>query len=270
MKHEANEAKDSNFVARKWNNVSDNSKVNCDAANEITYNTEVLKSNLYEYKDAYILVRGDITITGRPVTQVAFNNCGPFTKCIKKNDKKTMDDADSLNLVMSMYNLIENSLNYSEKTGSLQFYSKDEVTNFNNNIFNVDNFKYFNYKAKLLENTVADEANRILRNATIAVSLNYVSNFLRSLEIPSINVKVKLKLKWKKYCVFSGAGADNANNVDSNYIIFTIKDIKSYVPVVTFSAKDNQKLSKFLSKVFERLVYWNEYKTKSDNKNMTN
>ena len=56
-------------------------------------------------------------------------------------------------------------------------------------------------------------------------------------------------------------------NVDSNNIIFTIKDTKLYVPVVTLSAKDNKKLSKFLSKVFEKSVYRNEYKTKSENIN---
>ena len=58
-------------------------------------------------------------------------------------------------------------------------------------------------------------------------------------------------------------------NVDSNNIIFTIKDTKLYVPVVTLSTKDNKKLSKFLSKVFEKSVYRNEYKTKSENINTT-
>ena len=66
------------------------------------------------------------------------------------------------------------------------------------------------------------------------------------------------------------AGSDNANgNNDDNNIIFTIKDTKLYVPVVTLSARGNQKLSKLLSEGFERSAYWNEYKTKSDNKNKT-
>ena len=58
---------------------------------------------------------------------------------------------------------------------------------------------------------------------------------------------------------------DNANN-----ITFTIKGTKLYLPVVTLSARDNKRLKKLLSKGFERSVYWNEYKTKSENKNMTN
>ena len=69
----------------------------------------------------------------------------------------------------------------------------------------------------------------------------------------------------------SVAGADNANGSnDDNNIIFTIKDTKLYVPVVTLSTRDNQKLSKLLSKGFQRSVNWNESKTKSDNKNTTN
>ena len=62
----------------------------------------------------------------------------------------------------------------------------------------------------------------------------------------------------------------NGNDNGNANIIFTIKDTKLYVPVVTLSARDNQKLSKHLSKGFERSVYWNEYKTKSENKNTTN
>ena len=68
--------------------------------------------------------------------------------------------------------------------------------------------------------------------------------------------------------------AGNENNINenanANNIIFTIKGTKLYVPVVTLSPRNNQKLSKLLSKGFERSVYWNEYKTKSDNKNAAN
>ena len=68
----------------------------------------------------------------------------------------------------------------------------------------------------------------------------------------------------------SPTGADNLSNRDCNSIIFTIQDAKLYVPVVTLSAIDIQKLSKILSRGFERPVYWNEYKTKRDHKNTTN
>ena len=79
-----------------------------------------------------------------------------------------------------------------------------------------------------------------------------------------INCKIELKLKWTNHCVLSKAEADS---IDVNYdnTIFNIKkkEKKLYVPVVTLSWKDNQKLSKRLSKGSERSFYWNEYKTKN-------
>ena len=87
--------------------------------------------------------------------------------------------------------------------------------------------------------------------------------------MPLINYKVELTLKWTKYCVLSAAG--NGNDYDrDDKIIFTIKDTKLYVPGVNLSAKDNQKLLKLISKGFARSVYWNKYKTKSENKNTAN
>ena len=68
----------------------------------------------------------------------------------------------------------------------------------------------------------------------------------------------------------SAAGNDNVDNIVSNNVIFTIKDTKLYVPVITLPARDNQKLSKPLSKGFERSIYWIEYETKIDNKNTKN
>ena len=103
----------------------------------------------------------------------------------------------------------------------------------------------------------------------MAVSLNYLRNLWRLLEMPLINCKVELELKLTRYCVLSVAGNENNINEDANTnnFIFTIKDTKLYFLVVTLSAKDNQK---FLSQGFQKSLYRNEYKTKSDNKNMTN
>ena len=113
-----------------------------------------------------------------------------------------------------------------------------------------------------MENAEADGTNGILRNATIAAPLKYLSNFWRSLEMPLINCQVELKLKWTNNCLSSANGNDNTDPND-------IRDTKYYVSMVTLSAKDNKKLSKLLRKGFERSVYWNEYKTRSENKNMT-
>ena len=222
-----NEASDFKFVTRKWNIVNNQSNANYDVGNEVIYNTEVLKSNFCDYNDVYILVKRDITITAAPATQVSFKNCVPFTKCITKIDGTTIDDAEDFDLVKPMYNLIECSLNYSETTESLWFYSKDEATNFNNNIVNTDNFESF--KAKLLENNCAqrapNNANGILKIATIAVPLKYLSKFWKSLEMPLINCKLELKLKWTRHWVLSAAGNDNTNANPDN-VIFTITDTK--------------------------------------------
>ena len=78
-------------MTRKWNIVNDHSNANYGVANEIIYNTEVLKFNLRDYNDTYILVRDDITIIGHQATQAAFKNCAPFTKCITKIDGTTID-----------------------------------------------------------------------------------------------------------------------------------------------------------------------------------
>ena len=235
-------------------------RANYDTGNEITYNTntEVLKSNLYDYNDAYIfLVRDDITVTAAHVTQLAFKNYAPFTKCFTKIDRATIDDVEDLDLIMPMYNLIEYSSNYPETKKHLWIYPKDEATDFDADIAN-NSLKSFKYKTKLLGNTVAkpaNAANGILKNVITAVPLKYLSNFWRSLELWLINCKVELKLKWTKYCALSATAneneSDSNNSNNASNIIFTIKDTKLYAPVVT-SARDNRKLSKPLSKGFER------------------
>ena len=142
---------------------------------------------------------------------------------------------------MPIYNLIEYSGNYSDTSGSLWDFKRDEIVN-NANVTNDDNAPSFKYKANLIGNTVADGANRKKEGVKIAVPLKYLSNFWRSLEMPLINCK----------CVLTTA--DNANKAT-----FKITDAKLYVPIVTLSAEDNAKLSKLLGEEFKRSIYWNKY-----------
>ena len=93
-----NEASNSTFVTRKWITVNDLSNANYNVGNEIIYSTEVLKSNLCYFSDAYVLIRGNITVAAAHTTQVAFKNCAPFTKCIIKIDETTVDDAEYLRI----------------------------------------------------------------------------------------------------------------------------------------------------------------------------
>ena len=121
----------------------------------------MLRSNLCDYADAYILVKGTITITGnaRPETDwrrtaakswaarqaderdkgVTFKNCAPFVKCIRRKNNTDIDNAEDIDIVMPMYNLIEYSDNYSKTSGSLWQSYKDGS---NDNLEDSESFKY--------------------------------------------------------------------------------------------------------------------------------
>ena len=94
---------------------------------------------------------------------------------------------------MSIYNFLEYKSNYSDTTRSLLFHSKDEATNFNNDIADTTDFKTLKYKTKIMEETQAKKVNRILKGTTIAVPLKYLINFWRQLEMLFINCKVEFK-----------------------------------------------------------------------------
>ena len=121
---------------------------------------------------------------------------------------------------------------------------------------NDNNVPSFKYKVSNIGNT---ENNGTKSGVKIAVPLKYSSNFWRSLEMPLINCKVELSLKWIENCVLTAAAIDtNATCADS--AIFKITDAKRYVPVVTLSTEDNAKLEKKLSEGFKKTVYWNKNK----------
>ena len=142
------------------------------------------------------------------------------------------------------------------------------VSNLNILVHDVINLLY--YKANLFEKIVAQPVRNaaigILKSARVVVALKYLRNFCRSLEILLISCKVELKIRWRRHSVFSVTDTDNSNGKNDDSITFTVKDIKLYVPVEFLLGRDNQKLKKPLSNGFEKSVYWNEYKTKSDNK----
>ena len=112
---------------------------------------------------------------------------------------------------MTMYNLIEYSDNYSDTSGSLWQFKRDEITN-NADVTN-DNAPSFKYKANLIGST---ENNGTKNGVKIVVPLKYLSNFWRSLEMPLINYKVERSLKWYERCLLTAA----------NTATFTITDAK--------------------------------------------
>ena len=177
--------------------------------------------------------------------KVSLKNCAPFRKCRAEINETHIDEGTHINIAMPMCNLIEYNDNYSNTSGSLWQFKRDEIeedvdlaVNYNHIPNNLSSFKY---KSSLITN----------RNGVkIAVPVKYLSNFWRLLEMPLINCKVELLLTWDPNCVLCTlAGAST----------FTITDAKLYVPIVTLSTEDNAKLSKLLTEGFKRSVYWNKY-----------
>ena len=121
----------SKFATKKWYFINDQNNTDYGEGNEdsiiIKFETKVIKSSLCDYSDSYILVTGDITATGGDAnTRVAFKNCAPFTKCITHINNEHVDNADNLDIIMSMYNLIKYSDNYSDTSRHLSQFKRDE------------------------------------------------------------------------------------------------------------------------------------------------
>ena len=159
----------------------------------------MLKSSLYDYSDAYILVEGTITVNNTAARgaaanntnkKVIFKNCAPFTNCISEINNTQIDNAKDIDIVMPMYKLIEYSDNYAKTTESLWQYCKDiPAQNANNEIiiFSEDNTTdSFKFKAKIPGQTGNDGT----KDVEIMVPLKYLSNFWRTLEMPLINCEV--------------------------------------------------------------------------------
>ena len=112
----------SKFVTREY--VIVNSLSNTYNENKsIRFKTPMLRSNLCDYSDAYVLFKGTITVTAPGVNNNANNirikDNAPFASCITRINGELIEDADDLDIVMSMYNLLEYSKNYRKAIGSL-------------------------------------------------------------------------------------------------------------------------------------------------------
>ena len=113
--------------------------------------TESIKSSLFYYSDAFILVTWDITVTANDNTDVAFKNCAPFSPC-KTEINMFIDDANPIYIAMPMYNLIKYSDNYSDTLGSLWQFKRDEIPVNNVDLSN-DKSKSFKYNSSCRKNS---------------------------------------------------------------------------------------------------------------------
>ena len=243
----------------------------------IRFKTPMLRSNLCDYSDEYILVKGTITVTAPGVNNNANNikdkrnrsvilkNNAPFISCITRINGGLVEDADDLDIVMPMYNLLEYSKNYRKTIGSLYNYYRDELSddaddnNFGNiKVVNSNTFKYknkiigntYDFDARIpnpdgagqIDNPIYNANNEGTQEIDLAIPLKYLGNFWRALNIPLISCEVFLELKWDKNCAITSLeqrdiGGDNRDNAPTDATL-EIKNCDFYVPVVTLSKDD--------------------------------
>ena len=212
----------SKFVTREYVRVYSLSN----AYNEnksIRFKTPMLRSDLCDYADAYILVNGTILVKGlnprdRQNRPLILKNNAPFISCITRINNELVEVADDLDIVLPMYNLLEYSKNYRKTIGSLYNYYRNELNNdanlanfANSNVVSLEAFKY---KTKIKGNTYDVHstipnpagAGRIVnrnynlnnsgkKSEELAIPLKYLGNLWRALNMPLINCEVSLELK---------------------------------------------------------------------------
>ena len=120
-------------VTKKWIEVYAQSGINYDTNKEIRIKTPMLRANLCDFSDAYIVVKGDITVTepnnAKRNKSVVFKNIAPFINCISKINGVQIGNVEDLDIVMPMYSLLEYSKNYRKTAGSLWKFYRDEPRN---------------------------------------------------------------------------------------------------------------------------------------------
>ena len=240
----------------------------------------MLRSDLCDFSDTYIVFKGIITVT-RPNNnaydkKLAFKNNAPFNSCNTKINNALIDNAEDLDIVMPMYNLIEYSKNYRKTTGSLWNYYRDEPDSGSDGAgnsrinYSIKDSKSFDYNTSITGKL--EDGNVEKGDAKIVVPLKYLSNFWRTLNMPLINCEVSLTLTWSENCVLTSKAyrravtaqggnpaVDEINNpTNAN---FKITDCKLYVPVFTLSAENDNKLLEQLKTRFKRTIKWNKYRS---------
>ena len=199
----------SKFRTRNWVEINDESRGTY-TSNDIKFKTTMLRSNLWDYDDGYILVKGTIKNTGTENDDAAkwlderdkgviFKNYAPFTKCISRINNSDIDNAQDIDIVMPMYNLIEYSDNYSKTSVNLWQYYKDDPSD------NITLSESFVSKIKITRKTPNNEN---AKDVEIFVPLKYLSNFWKNIEMPVINCEVNLILTWSPTCVIYSANGE--------------------------------------------------------------
>ena len=193
-----------------------------------------------------------------------------FINCVSKINSIKIDNAEDLDNVMPMHNLLEYSKNYKKTTCSLWNYYRDEPSSTigdNNITHSILNSESFDYKANFKENGVTHN-NLTKNNVKVVVPLKHLSNFWRHLDIPLIHCEDELILTWFKNCVLIDTSTREADFGANPHVyqidnpenaIFKITDVKLFVPVVTLSKENDIQLLEQLKYGFKRTIKWNKY-----------
>ena len=269
----------SNFVTREYVRVNSLSNT-YDENKSIRFETPMLRSDLCDYADAYILVNGTTSITSqnnvirdKKDRPLILKNNAPIISCITRINGELIEDADDLDIVMLMYNLLEYSKNYRKTIGSFYNYYRDELSddpdNINHDNIKVVNSNAFKYKNKITGNTydvlnTADDyvvVKQGTQEIEFAIPLKYLGNFWRALNIPLISCEISLELKWGKNCIITSleevqvdAGPPVVRKDSPTGATLAINDCKLYIPVVTLSKDYEIKLLTNLKSGFTREI----------------
>ena len=266
------------YVTKKWIEINPQSTKDFKTSKEIKFKTSMLRSDLSDYSEAYVWVKGNVVANNENnnnnfSARFAYKNNAPFVSCVSKISGKLVENAKDLDVVMPMYNLLEYRKNYEKTSGSLFNYFRDELNSINTagaNPINISirNSKSFDYKSHL--NNILNRLNNdnIINNVEIAVPLKHLGNFWRNLNVSLINCEISLDLSWSDKCVLVGRAYRAAQNpvnpaipaIESpTNVTFTITKCKPYVPVVTLSAENENRLFEILKSGFKGTVKWNKY-----------
>ena len=177
------------FRTKNWVEMNDDSCGTYNTNGQVKFKTSMLKSNFCDYSDAYILVKGTMSVANTGGGEIIFKIRAAVTDCIRKINNTQIDNVKGIDAAMPMYNLIECSDNYSKTSESLWQYYRDEPVLANAIDFpgTTNNSALFNFKQKITDKTVADNTKYI----EIIVLLKSLSDFWRTLGMPLI-IRVKL------------------------------------------------------------------------------
>ena len=290
------------FTIKKWVEIFDFSNGTYNPSKDFRFKTFQLRNDLCDFSNASIVVTDKIIVTNpnnfvaQYNRKVALKNSAPFFNCILKINSQLIGDAQYLDIVMLMYNLLYYLKNFRKTTGSFWNYYPDMPSSgYNNNnrdriFYSIRNSESFDYKAKLVGTLpgAADVANNDveteLEDTKTVGPLKDLSNFMFNLDFLLTNAQIEFILKWSQDCVLSGkatreeiAKGDGPATEPAVDAIDRPKDLKSsitnckmYVPVVTLQEKYENKLYEELKTGITIDFTWSKYRTQVINQTATN